>query len=235
MNFSLFNIFKSNLYNLAMKVSMEVSPSIISSDLSNLRDQIRQCDRVGVSSYHIDVMDGHFVNNITIGPDFVSAVRRSTDVRLEGHLMIERPDRYYREFIKSGIDNIICHVETPISVGSFLHQLRNEGIEHGIAINPETPIEKIEPFLEGISTILVMSVHPGFSGQAFIPAVLEKITRAKSMIRENGYGIKIEVDGGIDDKTGVLAAKAGADILVSASYIFGGNIMERIGKLKEIQ
>lgn len=213
---------------------MEVSPSIISADLSLLRDQIRLCDNAGIYSYHVDVMDGHFVNNITIGPDVVKAMRRCTKTRMEGHLMIERPDLYYRQFVESGIDNIICHLEAPISVGALFSRLKDEGIEHGIAINPETPVESIEPFLEGISTILIMSVHPGFSGQKFISEALGKIKMAKSMIRENGYAIRIEVDGGIDNSTGLLAAEAGADVLVSASYIFGGSIGERIRSLKEI-
>ncbi len=213
---------------------MEISPSIISSDLLDLGSQIKECQNAGAGSFHLDIMDGHFVDNITMGPDMVSAIRKGTDLRLDGHLMIERPDKYYKSFIDAGCDVLLIHYETPIEVGNFLKKLDNENIKYGIVINPDTDIKKIYKFIPYCEIVLVMSVYPGFSGQKFIEKSLEKVRALRKYIDDNNYSTKIEIDGGINDETGKLAAEAGADILVSASYIFKNGIAQSIKKLKSL-
>lgn len=213
---------------------MLISPSILSADFSALREDIIKCDRASPYSYHVDVMDGHFVNNITIGPGFTKALRSCTETPLECHLMIDRPDRYYGEFVKAGADILLCHVESPVSTGSLFKKFMDEGIPYGVVINPETSLDRALPFLEGSSILLIMSVHPGFSGQKFIPEALDKVKAAREYIDSNSLNVKIEIDGGINDSTGKLARDAGADILVSGSYIFGGNIEERAKLLKSL-
>lgn len=212
---------------------VEISPSIISSDLSHLYDEIKKCENAGAGSFHLDIMDGNFVDNITMGPDLIKAIRKSTDLRLDGHLMINRPDKYYKTFIDSGIDVLLIHYETPININEFLNKLKNNNIRYGIVVNPDTNVEKVFKFLDLSEILLIMSVYPGFSGQKFIESSLNNIKKAREFIDKNNYKTKIEIDGGIDDKTGKLAVDAGADILVSASYIFK-NINENIKNLKSL-
>jgi ribulose-phosphate 3-epimerase len=213
---------------------IEISPSIISSNLLELGDQIKKCQAEGVESFHLDIMDGHFVDNITMGPDIVAAIRRATDLRLDCHLMIERPDRYYKSFVYAGCDVLMIHYETPIEVGSFLKKLGEESIRYGIVINPDTDVKKIYKFIPYSEIVLVMSVYPGFSGQKFIEKSLDKVKELRKFIDENHYSTKIEIDGGINYETGKLAVESGADILVSASYIFKDGISESIKKLKSL-
>lgn len=213
---------------------MLVSPSIISSRLEIIQSQIGECDKAGAYSYHLDVMDGHFVSNLTMGPDLVSAVRRCTEKRLEAHLMIERPDKYAEKFIKSGSDLLFIHSEVLVDIRSTIKTIRDNGALFGIALNPETPVDRVLKWIEESDTVLIMSVHPGFSGQSFIRDTLPKIREVRKFIDNNNLQTKIEVDGGINAETGKLSAEAGADVLVSASYIFSGNIGERIGALSSI-
>ena len=213
---------------------IKVSPSLISCKLEILGKEIAACDESGVFSYHIDIMDGHFVPNLTGGPDLVKAVNRSTKKPLESHLMIERPDRYYKNFIEAGSDILLVHQECLVDFKKLIADIRAEGASFGIVINPETPFSKAEKFLEDSDILLVMSVHPGFSGQKFIDYVVPKISEARKYIDEHGLKTKIEVDGGVTDVTGRKALEAGADILVSASYIFSGNIGERIRTLQSL-
>lgn len=212
---------------------MQVSPSIISSDLSMLGEQVRDCTAAGAASFHLDVMDGHFVPNLTMGPDLVKAVRKSTDLILESHLMVDRPDRYYERFAKAGSDILLIHYESPVDLSGLFSEMDRKGIRHGLVINPETPFSSVSDMVADAEILLIMSVHPGFSGQKFID-VSEKISAASTFIKENGLGTKIEVDGGINNETGKKCADAGADILVSASYIFSGNIGERISTLRNL-
>ena len=214
---------------------MKISPSIISSRLEVLGEEIEKCDAAGADSYHLDVMDGHFVPNLTMGPDLISAVRRKTKKRLESHLMIERPDRYYRSFVEAGSDILLIHAECLVNFKKLMKDIADSGAEFGVVINPETPLSEALPLLPESRILLLMSVHPGFSGQKFINSTVDKIREARSYIEKNGLDTEIEVDGGINDKTGKLCADAGADILVSASYIFSGNIQERIGILKNLK
>jgi len=212
---------------------VEISPSIISSDLSHLYDGIKKCENAGAGSFHLDIMDGNFVDNITMGPDLIKAIRKSTDLRLDGHLMINRPDKYYQTFIDSGIDVLLIHYETPVNINEFLNKLKNNNIRYGIVVNPDTNVEKVFKFLDSSEILLIMSVYPGFSGQKFIESSLNNVKKAREFIDKNNYKTKIEIDGGINDKTGKLAVDAGADILVSASYIFK-NINENIKNLKSL-
>lgn len=213
---------------------MKVSPSIISCKMEILGEQIRECDEAGAYSYHIDVMDGHFVPNITMGPNIVKALRRITEKPLESHLMIERPDHYYKNFIEAGSDVLLVHQECLVDFKKLISDIRSMNAGFGIVVNPETPLASVHNFLEESDILLIMSVHPGFSGQKFIEYVLPKVTEARDYIRDHGLKTKIEIDGGINDVTGKMAVEAGADILVSASYIFSGNIGERIRTLQEL-
>lgn len=213
---------------------IKVSPSLISCRLEILGSEVAACDEADVFSYHIDIMDGHFVPNLTGGPDLVKAIRRSTKKPLESHLMIERPDRYYRNFIEAGSNILLIHEECLLDFRKLISDIRAEGAGFGIVINPDTPFSKAEKFLEESDILLIMSVHPGFSGQKFIDYVVPKIAEARKFIDEHGLKTKIEVDGGVTDITGKKALEAGADILVSASYIFSGNIGERIRTLQSL-
>lgn len=218
------------LWEVPIKSHMLVSPSIISSNLGELKNQIEECERYGATSFHLDVMDGHFVPNLTMGPEIVKAIRKSTKLPLEAHLMIERPDRYYSKFVEAGSDVVLVHYESPIDLSGLFEKMKGDGIRYGLVINPETEFNEVQDLLEGAEILLIMSVHPGFSGQKFID-ISDKITSASEFIRKQGLMTKIEVDGGINLETGKKTVNAGADILVSGSYIFSGNIKERIESL----
>ncbi len=212
---------------------MHVSPSIISADLRVLQKQVDECVKAGSHSFHLDVMDGHFVPNLTMGPDLVKAIRKSTELTLETHLMVERPDKYYEKFHEAGSDVLLVHYESPVDVTSLFSKMDKEGVRRGLVINPDTRFADVSDLIHGCEILLIMSVYPGFSGQKFID-VLDKASEASSFIRENGLKTMVEIDGGINLETGTRAVKAGADILVSGSYIFSGNISERIGGLKDL-
>lgn len=213
---------------------MLVSPSIISSDLAHLESEIKKCEKAGATSFHLDVMDGHFVPNLTMGPDLVKAIRKSTELELEAHLMVDRPDNYYRKFVDAGSDIIQIHYESPINTMALIRKLESEGVDYGMVINPDTAFESVKPFMENSKMLLVMSVYPGFSGQKFIESVLPKVKEAREYIDENKLKTKIEIDGGINDETGKMAVEAGVDILVSGSYIFSKDIEEKIKILKSL-
>ena len=213
---------------------MLVSPSIISSDLAHLETEIRKCENAGSDSFHLDVMDGHFVPNLTMGPDLVKAISKTTDLQLDAHLMVDRPDKYYRRFVDAGSRTILIHQESPVNTMALIRKLQSEGIEYGMVINPDTGFESVKPFLDEAGMLLVMSVYPGFSGQKFIESVLPKVKEARNYIDENGLKAKIEIDGGINDETGKMAVEAGVDILVSASYIFSKDTEKRIKILKSL-
>lgn len=198
-----------------------IAPSILSADFSHLGDQVQEADQAGADAIHIDVMDGHFVPNITIGPLVVRAVRRVTELPLEVHLMIEQPERYITAFVEAGSDLIIVHVETCPHLDRTLHQIREGGVRVGLTLNPSTPVVALQEVLDLVDHVLVMSVNPGFGGQSLIPYTLDKVRQLVTMRDERHLGFDIEVDGGINLKTASSVVEAGANILVMGSAIFG--------------
>jgi len=198
-----------------------ISPSILSADFSCLGDQVREADAAGADAIHIDVMDGHFVPNITIGPLVVRALRRVTKLPLEVHLMIEQPERYIGDFAEAGADLIIVHVETCPHLDRTLHQIREADVRVGVTLNPSTPVLALQEILDLVDHVLVMSVNPGFGGQSLIPYTLEKVRQLAALRDERHLGYDIEVDGGINAETVQSVVEAGANILVMGSAIFG--------------
>ncbi len=199
-------------------MKIRVAPSILSADFSCLGREIKKVESAGADMLHIDVMDGHFVPNITIGPVVVKYIRRITKLPLDVHLMIDNPQDFIDEFVKAGSDMITVHIET-ISIAELKAlslELRKKKIKLGVSLNPGTPLSKIKGALSFIDFILIMSVNPGFSGQAFIPEVLPKIKELRSI-----FGGDISVDGGVNDRVAGSIIKAGANILAAGSYIFG--------------
>jgi ribulose-phosphate 3-epimerase len=198
-----------------------IAPSILSADFSRLGEEVKAVERVGADWIHLDVMDGHFVPNITIGPVVVEAVRRVTDLPLDVHLMIENADRYVEDFVRAGSDYLTVQVEACVHLHRTIQAIKELGAKAAVAMNPSTPLSSVEWVLEDVDMVLIMSVNPGFGGQAFIPQAIEKIKDLRSMIRSRDLEVLIEVDGGINETTIESTAKAGADVFVAGSAIFG--------------
>lgn len=211
-----------------MDRDIQIIPSLLSIDIKNLRKSISSIPS-SVQILHLDVMDGHFVDNITFGPHFVKVVRELTERYLDVHLMIENPEKYYERFIESGATHISFHIETTKNPVILINRLKKRRIKVGMVLNPETKLEKIIPYLDHVDYVLVMSVHPGFAGQNFLKYTLKKVKRLK-MLRGNRK-FKIEIDGGINDKTGKDAINAGADWIVSGSYLFNGDIRKNLKRI----
>jgi len=200
---------------------MKISPSILSADFCRLGEEVRAMEKAGADYIHVDVMDGHFVPNLTVGPPIVKAVRRCTSLPLDVHLMIQRPDDFLSEFAKAGANILTVHVEAVTHLHRTLSEIRKYGMRAGVSLNPSTPVCLIEPALHYADLVLVMSVNPGFGGQELIPEVLSKIKEIRRLIAQKGRPVELEVDGGIKvDNIGVVA-NAGADVFVSGSGIFG--------------
>ena len=198
-----------------------IAPSILSADFTRLGEEIRAVEAAGADWIHADIMDGHFVPNITFGPMVVEAVRRVTRLPIDVHLMISEPERYIADFAKAGADYISVHVETCIHLHRTVQLIRDAGARPGVVLNPATPLEALQWILEYADLVLVMSVNPGFGGQAFISNSIEKIQRLRQMITEKRLSTLIEIDGGVSDKTIGNIAAAGADVFVAGSAIFG--------------
>jgi ribulose-phosphate 3-epimerase len=202
---------------------VKIAPSILSADFSKLAEEIIEVETGGADYIHVDVMDGHFVPNITIGPLVVKAIRPITKLPLDVHLMIENPDQYIQGFAEAGADYITVHVEACIHLHRTIHYIKSFGVKAGVVLNPATPIETIQHIIGDIDMVLLMSVNPGFGGQSFIPEVLPKIRAVKKMALEKGLTIEIEVDGGVNSETAKQCIEAGATVLVAGSAIYNEN------------
>jgi ribulose-phosphate 3-epimerase len=200
---------------------MEIAPSILAADFSRLGDEVRSVQKGGAAMVHVDVMDGHFVPNISIGIPVVRSLRRATDIVLDCHLMIANPDRYAVEFVQAGADMVSVHQETCPHLHSTLTAIRAAGASPGVVLNPSTPVHTLDEVLDLADYVLVMSVNPGFGGQEFIPSVLDKVRRLRRLRDERGLGFRIEIDGGITLHNIADAARAGCDIIVAGTSIFG--------------
>jgi ribulose-phosphate 3-epimerase len=198
----------------------KIAPSILSADFSRLGDEVKAVEHAGADYIHVDVMDGHFVPNITIGPMIVEAVKRVTKLPLDVHLMISNPDQYVKDFREAGADFITVHAEAVNHLHRSVQIIRETGAGTGVSLNPASPLQLLEHVLDDLDMVLIMTVNPGFGGQEFITGMIPKINRLKEMIKNRGLDTQIEVDGGINPDTVGLVASAGADIFVAGSAIF---------------
>ena len=199
---------------------VKLAPSILSANFAKLGEEIKEVEKAGADYIHVDVMDGHFVPNITIGPLIVDAIRPVTDLPLDVHLMIENPDQYIEAFAKAGASIITVHQEASVHLHRTVHFIKSLGVKVGVAINPSTPVTMLEPILHDIDLALVMTVNPGFGGQSFIDETVSKIKTLAEWKRTRGHTYEIEVDGGINPETAKICTDAGAEVLVAGSAIF---------------
>ena len=200
---------------------IEIVPSILSADFARLGEQVREAEEGGAGRIQVDVMDGHFVPNITVGPVVIKWIRRHTTLPIEAHLMIDNPEDFIDEFIAAGADYIVPHVEAADHLHRAIQQIRLQGARAGVALNPSTSLAAIEEILEYVDMVIVMTVNPGFGGQEFIGSMIPKIWRLRAMVEERGLECDIEVDGGIHEETAPLVVEAGANLLVAGSAVYG--------------
>jgi ribulose-phosphate 3-epimerase len=214
---------------------IKISPSILSADFARLGEEIRAAEDAGAHMLHIDVMDGHFVPNITIGPPVVAAIRKITSLPLDVHLMIEKPDRFLKDFVNAGADFLTVHFEASVHLHRSVQWIKESGVKAGVSINPATPIWNLENILHDLDMVLLMSVNAGFGGQEFIPNTIEKLKLLKEMTIDSGLSLPIEVDGGVKIENAREIVNAGADILVMGSAFFhSGNYRQTMERLSEV-
>lgn len=206
---------------MAVEHGITIAPSILSADFGRLAEQVQEAEAAGADAIHIDVMDGHFVPPITMGPMVVEAVRRATTLPLDVHLMIERPELLIDAFRKAGATNLTIHVEATPHPHRVLAEIRAAGLSAGIGLNPGTPVSAIEELLGGVDVVLVMSVNPGWGGQPFIPSTIEKMRRIRELLDEAGLAATLEVDGGVSRETAGACVAAGARMLVAGNAVYG--------------
>jgi len=212
--------------------NIKISPSILSADFSILGDEIKSLEQAGADLIHVDVMDGHFVQNITMGPPIIKMIRKCTKLPFDVHLMISPVEKYIKAFADAGSDIITIHPEATDNLKRAVSTIKSLGKKAGVSLNPKTPISALMDVINDIDLILIMSVNPGFAGQSFMSEVLPKVTELRKMINEKKLKIDIEIDGGINFETAPLAVKAGANILVSGTTIFSGSLKDNIQKLR---
>ena len=213
---------------------IKLAPSILSADFARLLEDVKKVEKAGCEYLHIDVMDGHFVPNITLGPAIVKSLRKDVNMVFDAHLMIENPDNYIKEFADAGCDIIVVHQEACTHLHITIQNIKSHGVKAGVALNPATPIETIKYVLEDVDMVLLMSVNPGFGGQSYIPVVTKKIKELRALIDEMGLDIDIEVDGGVKPSNISEVVNAGANVIVAGSAIFNaGDIDEAVKSLRE--
>lgn len=213
---------------------IKIAPSILSADFSKLGEEVKEAEKAGADLIHIDVMDGHFVPNITIGPLIVESIRKVSNLTLDVHLMIEEPDKFIEDFARAGADIISIHLEVSAHSHRSISYIKEQGIKAGISLNPATSLSSLDFILSEVDMVLLMSVNPGFGGQKFILQVMDKIKILKGIIQNKGYNIDIEVDGGVNVNNAGDITKAGADILVMGNAFFNSkNYAEVVKKVRE--
>lgn len=203
--------------------TIDIAPSLLSADFSRLAEEIQTVERAGAGILHVDVMDGHFVPNITVGLPVVKAISRVTSLPIDAHLMISEPGRYAAEFVEAGANMVSVHVEADAHLHRTVMSIKSAGAKAGAVINPATPLESLQEILEFVDYVLIMSVNPGFGGQKFIATALDKVRRLRHLIDQRGLPVRIEIDGGVDLSNIQQVVEAGAEIIVAGSAIFGAD------------
>ncbi|MCI4371935.1 MAG: ribulose-phosphate 3-epimerase [Thermoplasmata archaeon] len=213
---------------------IKIAPSILSARFDRLGEQVKEAAEAGADLLHIDVMDGHFVPNLTMGPAIVSAIRSLTNLPFDAHLMVTHPQHFVTSFADAGVDDLTVHVESDDDIRKTIREIRDAGVKPGLVLNPATPFDRAIPFLPDVDLLLVMTVQPGFAGQAFRSDVVPKIREARAYLDKERLKAELQVDGGIKIDTAPIVAEAGADILVSGSGIFPDQVAANLKKLREV-